>query len=528
MGTGAARHGSRAQADFDRLLDRMGRRMYPETMPALVFYWVRTARRKGYGCDEWRAVYRLLDHALQHAHANRQVFDALTSLHAYIRDEGLLTGQTRPPARRDPTEATWPELGSEALAAYVFRLLNEWAPKELALLLLDETEESNPDEPEVRALTAGRVMERLLLRTRLSPHSFETLLQSNVFTPKFVYPADYEVLRDVLLFLLGRTDAPPIPLLPPELLASAPDASFHPDYQRAVHDAIVVNAGGEKQELHVPISQEQVRKIFEATQFRIASLVITMDGRWWQSEKLVSGDRNAIVYRPVGQLRIDFSLNQARLRVPWAESRAHWPGPLPFPPPLELFGRRWRVAEWEQAAEGAWLNLECLGPLPVSALGPSARASLRRYRPAAVEMGWTALEIALAAGLSQKSGAPIDKLRHDELIPLGRSLYALTEAIMSRRLQTPDVIQTRLAGVAYRAAELRESHGPVPWRVLPKPVSDFLRGCQSSLDLPKPLSEIFSEAPETSPGSAAGGAHPFHILERLWNRVAAAPGRRTI
>src|SRR5438309_2083455 len=84
-----------------------------------------------------------------------------------------------------------------------WRLRNEWVPKELARWLLAEGE----DDAGASSVAVGKGIERMLLRSALTQESLEIALLPGVFSPRFVYPAHYEVLRDVLLFLLGRTDA---------------------------------------------------------------------------------------------------------------------------------------------------------------------------------------------------------------------------------------------------------------------------------------------------------------------------------
>ena len=93
---------------------------------------------------------------------------------------------------------------------------------------------------------------------------------------------------------------------------------------------------------------------------------------------------------------------------------------------------------------------------------------------------------------------------------------------MNRSMRTPEAVQSRFAAVAYRAAELRDSHGLIPWRILPQPARDIL--LESSLDLSKPLFEVFAGVPETSGESGLSVARSSRLLTRLWNRLAIAPG----
>lgn len=494
---------SRVRADFDCLLDRMRRRLYPETMQTLALYWLKTVCGRGYKRGEWNALHGFVEQGLRHTGENAAWHDTLVSLQASIPGGGL-------PAEASP-RASRPMPSPGTLTPYFVRLLNDWAPKEVARLSVDEPEESTVETPENRALAFGKALEGLLLRENLPPGAFEAVFQPNFFSPQLVDPAECEILRDVLLYLLGRTDAPAAPVLPAALLGAAP--GFNADYAQAVRDALLADRG-DGEELHVPISPAQAKQILEAEQFRITSLVVSMDGRWWQADRLLSGDRNVIAYRPMARLRIDYSPDGAHLRVPWPETRSRWSGPVSFPATLELFGRRWHVAEWEQAAEHTWLNLVFAGPLPVEETG------LKRCKPAWVEMGWTAIENALAASLIQKNGEPIEKLRQDDLIPLGRALNALMESVMTRSLRRPEGIEARLKGVSYHAGALRGPYGLVPWRVLPEPVRKVLLGRELYPAVSNRLHEVFDGLPATS----AGG--PSRFLTRLWNRRTNAADRR--
>src|ERR1700730_16703915 len=52
------------RSDFDSLLRRMRQRLYPETMPALAFYWLKTVYHRGYQREHWNALDVLLNEAL--------------------------------------------------------------------------------------------------------------------------------------------------------------------------------------------------------------------------------------------------------------------------------------------------------------------------------------------------------------------------------------------------------------------------------------------------------------------------------
>src|SRR6516225_1969189 len=52
------------EGDLEALLVRMRQRRYPETIPVLASYWLRTVHASGYGRRHWKKLNRLLKRAL--------------------------------------------------------------------------------------------------------------------------------------------------------------------------------------------------------------------------------------------------------------------------------------------------------------------------------------------------------------------------------------------------------------------------------------------------------------------------------
>lgn len=481
------------QVDFDDLRERVLRRLYPETLPVLGLYWLKTVYARGYGRPEWHALAALLQTALASEFAvespSRQM---LLNLQSRVHE--LCTEETRPRSHHSPGDAARPPLHRETLLPYLVRLLNEWLPVEVANMLIQESEWGTR-EPGIPPTAMARALERLLTRERLSESTFQALLKRDLLSPRLIYPADSEILRDVLLYLLGRTHAVPPPVMPAMLVCVAPGAPLAVDYGEAVEQAYLAQ-GSEGEELRVPIAPEQTMQILSGNDVRLASLVVTMDGRWWQSGKLKSGDENAVVYRPGGLLRFDYSADHARLRVPWPETRQRWSGPVSFTKPIQLFGREWRVARWEQEGEDTWLHLVFVHTLSVSAATES-EMRLRRSRPASVDMAWAAMEIALAASVAQRTIEPIEQLRQEELIPLGRALFWLAECMAGHRSEKGDTIETRLRAVGYHGGELLATYGRVPWRILPGPLRKGLSRLRQRAPFSEMLEHVFDGLPET-------------------------------
>jgi hypothetical protein len=360
-------------------------------------------------------------------------------------------------------------LNSERLTPYIVRLLNEWLPVEVARLLIDEAESTAIQDRGIPVLMIGRAIERLLVRARLSRATLERLLEPELLSPEYVYPADLEILRDVVLSLLGRTWAPIPSVMPATFLCVAPNSHLPADYREALPHAFVIpRPRGE--EIHVPVASALALEMMKGEQVRIGSVIVTMDGRWWESESLQCGEEQSVVYRPIGRLRIDYSEDHARLRVPWPENRLRWSGGNRFRDTFKIFGREWNISKWEMDAERTWLHLVFSRVVPMSETVPAADTGSWRLRPASVDMAWTALENALIRSLVQKSNEPIKQLRHSDLIPLGHAIVGLTESIMSRQPQTYKAIETHLRALRYLENPVVSAYGRVPWRILPGPV----------------------------------------------------------
>jgi hypothetical protein len=404
-------------------------------------------------------------------------------------------------------------LNSEWLAPYIGRLLNEWLPVEVARLLVNESESTVPQYG-IPVLTIGRALERLLVRERLSPQTLEMLLHPELLSPQYVYPADAEILRDVVLSLLGRIWVPPPSVMPATLLCVAPGSPLPADYREAVRRAFLVSRpGGE--EVHVPIPPAQALDILKGDRVRIGSIVVTMDGRWWESKDLECGEQHSVVYLPMGRLRIDYSADHARLEMPWPESRLRWSGFVHFRDTFEIFGREWHVSQWEEDAEGTRLHLVFSRTLTMLEIAPAAGTEFRRSRPASVDMAWAALENALTNSIIEKSREPIERLYHSDLIPLGRAIFGLTESVMSRRLQERETIETQLRAIRYLTAQVSSVYGRVPWRILPAPVRATFPRVRSYPVLLELLNQVFDELPEElsgpttqSPGSGKAPRSP--------------------
>ena len=502
---------SRVETDFRCLLDRVRQRLYPETIPVLASFWLKTVYWNGYTRRQWRELDKLLKTtSLTGTPVAEHWQQAVADIRNWIR--GSADQPKEPQSDWRASLGRRSALAPEALAAYTVRLLNEWLPLEVARLLVREPESGIP------VLTIGRALERLLLRDRLSSTTLEALLNPNLLSAQLAYPADLEMLRDVVLFLLGRTVGRAPVSLPATLLAVTPEAHLSPEFADNVANAYLVRRA-QTEELHIPITANQAIQVLAEAPARIGSVVVTADGRCWEPVNLQGGDRNVIVYGSRGRLRLDYSADHVRLRVPWPEDRRDWSGNVHFSPRVEIFGRRWNIASWEKDATHAWLNLVFSQALPISAAASTPAASLRRSGPASADLAWAELEAALAAGLAQGEWSPVEQVHRGELIPLGRAVFGLVQALMDRRQRTLDTIESHLRRIHYLLTVLDSSYGLLPWRILPKPARRLLLLARAHPALLELLQQVFAGVPEPSAGSPS--------MQGL-KRLAGARSRRHV
>jgi hypothetical protein len=361
----------------------------------------------------------------------------------------------------------------------------------------------------IPVLVFGSALERLLAREHLSPGTLEMLVEPAGISLEHVYPADAEILRDVALSLLGRTRAPAPNILPAAPLYRAPQSCLGAGYSDAVRRAYFVKRAW-REEVRVPISPEQVQQIRQHEPVRIGSVIMTMDGRWWEPENLESAERYSIVYRPGGRLRIDYSGEHARLRVPWPEKLLRWSGGQDFGERFKIFGREWRVTKYEVDGERTWLHLELFRVLPISELIPGVERGPWKLRPASVDMAWTALGSALTSSLVQKSSEPIEQLRHSDLIPLGRAIVRFAQFLMSWHGPTREAMEKHLRALRYLQSPVLSEYGRIPWRILPGRARARLLRIRRYPAIVELLNEVLEGLPDVlapSPdrnGSAAG------------------------
>jgi hypothetical protein len=273
----------------------------------------------------------------------------------------------------------------------------------------------------------------------------------------------------------------------------APDSLLPAIYREAVHHAFLVpRLWGE--EVHVPIAPAQALEILKDEQLRIGSVLVTMDGRWWEAVHLQDREPHSVVYRSMGRLRLESVPDRVKLRVPCPTPCLSWSGDILFPNTFEIFGREWRLSHWEQDAERIWLHLVVSRVLTETVLAGDAR--WWRLRPVSADLAWSALENALASSIAQESSEPIERFRHSDLIPLGCAIFELVASLMGRRLPPCEVIETQLRGIRCLEAQISSNYGRVPWRILPVTVHASIFKLRSHPKLVELLNQVFDSLPQ--------------------------------
>ena len=122
---------SQPQNEVDALLTRMQQRLYPETIPVLASYWLKTVYAARHDRAWWKELNALLRQLLRKQLLDGPSRQALTDIQSWVEETVLRSGKApgAPIGKLEPLRAT-PK--SEHLAPYVRRLLNQWLLAEVA------------------------------------------------------------------------------------------------------------------------------------------------------------------------------------------------------------------------------------------------------------------------------------------------------------------------------------------------------------------------------------------------------------
>ena len=217
---------SQPQSDIDALLTRMRQRLYPETIPVLASYWLKTVYAARHERAWWMELNDLLMQILRKQLLHGSSRQALTDIQSWVQETGLRSAKC-------PLLQSWSRPGHPKSDTSRHVLAAPFNLAEVACLLVNRSE----SDCGIPVLAIATSLERLLLRDRLSPATLEMLLRPDLVTPRDVYPADAEILTDVVLALLGRTSAPTPPVMPATLLGVSAGFPLPQGYGEAVRHA---------------------------------------------------------------------------------------------------------------------------------------------------------------------------------------------------------------------------------------------------------------------------------------------------
>ena len=85
---------SQPQTDVDALLTRMRQRLYPETIPVLASYWLKTVYAAGHERAWWKELNDLLRQVLRKQLLDDPSREALIDIQSWVQETGLRSGQT--------------------------------------------------------------------------------------------------------------------------------------------------------------------------------------------------------------------------------------------------------------------------------------------------------------------------------------------------------------------------------------------------------------------------------------------------
>jgi len=463
--------------DLSVLLERIRQRRYGESVPVLASWWLKTVYYAGHKRAWWDELDAAIGKVADSSSLDTTAANAVRDIQMWVRG-AILPKQTAPKVQPLLSPPFRLDLRPHEAAPYLTHVLNQWLPEEVARLLTSDGEFASSNESGLPALAVATVLERLLLREHHSPASLELLLEAAWLSPKYAYPADVEIFCDIVLALLGRTAAPPPPVLPATHLFG--------EFASVVSRALLVSSE-DGDELHVPLDAAQTLEVLKHDPVSIESIVVTTDGRWWVSARLQRGQESVIVYRPGERLRIDFTSEHARLVVPWPNSEMRSAGVVHLPEHVSLFGREWRGRAWERSAEGTWLHLEFSGVLTLPETVKSDNYRARRLRPAWIEIAWSEVEQALASG-------SVDQLHRADLIPLARALERLMECLIRPRLISRGDFKRSLKSLHYMHGTVAPVYGRIPWRVISAPARKALLKRRGETAVAEVVAEIFDGA----------------------------------
>jgi len=86
---------------LEHLLVRIRQRLYPETVPVLASYWLKTVYSAGHNLAWWSELYKGIDQILQKQSFDSVAVESLRNVQSWVRQE-ILSKSRAPEARAEP------------------------------------------------------------------------------------------------------------------------------------------------------------------------------------------------------------------------------------------------------------------------------------------------------------------------------------------------------------------------------------------------------------------------------------------
>jgi hypothetical protein len=364
--------------EVTNLVTRMRQRVYPETSLVLANQWYLTLLNRGYAPRQWRRLARDLRDAVQESIAKDGPFsvDQQKALDTAI-DWLDRAAETDPSTQKHESSFADSVMSHppEQLRRYLTLLMNEWLPWKLnqpevgtddhefqweegdnayrkiaRVIALHLSEESILLDPKTYYFSSSlprqlmRIPEEPIVSHRLVFSDLEILLTLTADEPELVLPLEREILMDVILSFIGRTDPPPQPPLLTPMNFSAKSPVLLPHFDAALKRAYRVHTD-KGVRLIVPIGQGYLSLISRSINKKdwAPSRLITPDGFLWSSMGTdYSNEGLSLVYSK----EFDSKVPPIKFNPKTMELELRGTEPLNIGSGIEPLGQSFHLGDW--------------------------------------------------------------------------------------------------------------------------------------------------------------------------------------
>jgi hypothetical protein len=369
--------------DVDRLLERARNRAYPDTMSVLSFYWMLTVSSR-YTAEHWTLLERRIGELLADPSLSAGELESLGCAR-----EWLGSARFAEPRRRSAGLAASPFTSERyapplrATQSFLEMLLNDWLPQSIlerygarvteenwgsenayaeAAFCLEEILKRRAVFPELetirrldrlqkRAPTTAQDLRQWCLRQQAA---LEALVTAPTPDASLLDPKLREILADVILYLLGSTEAAPAPQAGhPWLFPVYAETDLPVDLAHRVSEFALPSNYSQVHTLFIPVANWPLASLWRDHPICIQSSILTPDGRVWDARSVAQEADNvpAIVYRAIGRLEVKPTSDGLVLTVPMGYFPGEVSARFAEMTELDLYNRRWRMGRIEGKIE---------------------------------------------------------------------------------------------------------------------------------------------------------------------------------